>query len=97
MPIWAVKISDNVHVEEDEPAVLYNGVHHAEEVLGLEICMSMINELLSQYGSDGQKTWWVDNIEIWFVPLLNPEGHKVVTDGLDITYRKNKRDNNMGG
>ena len=97
MVIWSVKISDNVDLEEDEPAILYNGVHHAEEVLGLEICLSMINELVSRYGQDGHITWWVDNIEIWFVPLLNPEGHKVVTDGLDVTYRKTKRDNNENG
>ena len=97
MVIWAVKISDNVHAEEDEPAVLYNGVHHAEEVLSLEICMDMIGELVDQYGASSQVTWWIDNIEIWFVPLLNPEGHKVVTDGLDVTFRKTKRDNNGNG
>ena len=98
MIIWAVKISDNVDVEEDEPAVLYNGVHHAEEILSLEICMDMIGELVDRYGPpSSQVTWWINNIEIWFVPLLNPEGHKVVTDGLDVTYRKNKRDNNGNG
>ena len=97
MTIWAVKISDNVDVEEDEPSILYHGVHHAEEVLGLEICMYMMHDLLSRYGFDSHVNWWVDNIEIWFVPLMNPEGHKVVTDGLDVTFRKNKRDNNNNG
>ena len=29
--IWALKVSDNPLIEEDEPAVLYNGIHHAEE------------------------------------------------------------------
>ena len=95
--IWAVKISDNVEVDEDEPAVLFNGVHHAEEVLGLEICLSMIGELVSRYGRNMAITGWVNSIEIWFVPLLNPEGHRVVTGGLDVTYRKNKRDNNGNG
>ncbi|UCE18503.1 MAG: carboxypeptidase regulatory-like domain-containing protein, partial [Gemmatimonadota bacterium] len=97
MIVWAVKISDNVDVEEDEPAVLYNGVHHAEEALGLEICLDMIGELVDRYGANSQVTWWINNIEIWFVPLLNPEGHKVVTDGLDVTFRKTKRDNNGNG
>jgi carboxypeptidase T len=97
MVIWTVKISDNVRLEEDEPAVLYSGVHHAEEVLGLEICLFMIRDVLNRYGADSHVTWWVNNIEIWFLPLLNPEGHKVVTDGLDVTFRKNKRDNNGNG
>jgi hypothetical protein len=95
--IWAFKISDNVHQEEDEPAVLYNGVHHACEVMGLEICMRLINDLLNDYGSDPQVTWWVDNTEIWFVPIVNPDGHSAVTDSISLYWRKNGRDLNGNG
>lgn len=90
--IWAFKISDNVKLEEDEPAVLYNGVHHACEVMGLEICMRLINDLLSAYGSDPQITFWIDNTEIWFIPLLNPDGHTAVTSETSVYWRKNARD-----
>ncbi|MDZ7272403.1 MAG: M14 family zinc carboxypeptidase, partial [candidate division KSB1 bacterium] len=31
--IWAVKISDNAAVEEDEPEVLIMGCHHAREII----------------------------------------------------------------
>jgi hypothetical protein len=34
---------------------------------------------------------------LWFIPTLNPEGHNVVTANLDVSYRKNKRDNNNNG
>ena len=95
--IWAFKISDNVHTEEDEPAVLYDGVHHACEVMGLEICMYMINHLLSNYGSDPTVTSWVDNTEIWFIPLLNPDGHFAVTSEISLFWRKNGRDHNENG
>ncbi|MBL7073769.1 T9SS type A sorting domain-containing protein [candidate division KSB1 bacterium] len=97
LPIWAVKISDSVEVEEDEPAVLNIGQHHAEEVLGVEICMKMIGDLVTWYGSPTFLTRCVNELEIWFVPTMNPEGHLVVTDTLDLTYRKNKRDNNENG
>jgi len=90
--IWAFKISDNVRLEEDEPAVLYNGVHHACEVMGLEICMRLIRDLLSAYGSDPQITSWIDDTEIWFVPLLNPDGHSAVTSEVNLYWRKNARD-----
>jgi hypothetical protein len=96
-PIWALKISDNVDVDEDEPVVLFDGLHHAEEVVGLEVCMWMIDELTSNYAVVDSITQWVDDIEIWFIPLLNPDGHWVVTSGLDTTYRKNIRDNNENG
>jgi hypothetical protein len=95
--IWGLKISDNVDIDEDEPVVLYDGLHHAEEVVGLEVCMWMIDELTSNYGVVDSITQWVDDIEIWFIPLLNPDGHWVVTSGLDTTYRKNIHDNNGNG
>jgi len=97
LPIFALKISDNVHVDEDEPAILYIGCHHAEEILGIEICMYMINDLLSNYGNDSAHTYWIDNREIWFVPLMNPEGQNVVMTHMDTIWRKNKRDNNNNG
>ncbi len=97
MAIWGVKISDNAAVDEDEPVVLYDGVHHAEEVLGLEVCLWMIDELTSGYGVNDTITAWIDDCEIWFIPLLNPEGHAVVTAEVDTTWRKNKRDNNENG
>lgn len=97
LPIYAFKISDNAALQEDEPRILYVACHHAEELLGIEICMYMIQDLLSNYGSDSLKTHWIDNREIWFIPLLNPEGQSVVMMGIDTTWRKNKRDNNNNG
>ncbi len=97
LPLFALKVSDNVQVDEDEPAILYIGCHHAEEILGIEICMYMIEDLLCNYGIDSARTYWVDNHEIWFVPLMNPEGHSVVMTHQDTIWRKNKRDNNNNG
>jgi hypothetical protein len=97
LPIWSLKMSDNVDVDEDEPVVYYNGVHHADEVLGLEVCLYMIDELTAAYGVDPTMTSWIDDIEIWFTPLLNPEGHAIVTAEIDTIWRKNKRDNNESG
>lgn len=97
LPIFAMKISDNVNVDEDEPAVLYIACHHAEEILGIEVCMYMIDDLINNYNIDSTITYWIDNREIWIVPLLNPEGHNVVMNEIDTTWRKNKRDNNNNG
>jgi len=97
IPILALKVSDNVMVEEDEPAILYIGCHHAEEILGIEICMYMIGALMNEYDTDSAITYWVNNREIWFVPLMNPDGHSVVMSHLDTTWRDNKADNNNSG
>ncbi|MBD3348014.1 MAG: T9SS type A sorting domain-containing protein [Candidatus Eisenbacteria bacterium] len=97
MDIWGVKLSDNVDTDEDEPVVFYNGIHHAEEVMGLEVIMWMLDELTTNYGVNDTMTAWVDDFELYFIPLLNPEGHAVVTADVDTTWRKNKRDNNENG
>jgi hypothetical protein len=96
LPLYAFKISDNVELEENEPAVLFVGQIHAEEVLGVETTMSNINEILAHsqqlpYGT------WINQLEMWFIPTLTPEGHNVVSSALDPSYRKNKRDNNNNG
>ncbi len=97
LPIFALKISDSVMIDEDEPEVLYIGCHHAEEILGIEICMYMIDDLISNYNIDSVKTHWINNREIWFVPLMNPDGHGVVMTHLDTIWRKNKSDNDSSG
>ncbi|MCD4698187.1 MAG: carboxypeptidase regulatory-like domain-containing protein, partial [Bacteroidales bacterium] len=95
--IWALKLSDNVNIEEDEPYVYYMGEHHAREPISLEVSMYILNYLVTNYGTDPDVTDWVNNTQIWFMPLVNPNGHKIVTDEDDLWWRKNIRDNNENG
>ncbi len=96
LPIYAAKLSANVTVTEDEPKVMYAGQVHAEEVLGVEVTMYMINDLLENRMFTPWRVW-LENLEIWFVPTYNPEGLGVVMSGIDDTFRKNCRDNNENG
>jgi len=99
LPIYALKISDNVLEDEDEPAILVDGMHHAREPLGNEICLALIEHLLGNYGREPQVTRWVDDYEIWVIPILNPEGYKYIVDNnlASPWWRKNLRDNNNNG
>jgi carboxypeptidase T len=92
--IYAFKISDNVYIDEDEPVVYFDGTHHACEVMGLEICMALIDTLLENYGLDSNIIYIIDNTEIWLVPLVNPDGHSAVIDSISLFWRKNGRDLN---
>jgi hypothetical protein len=96
IPIYAVKISNDVTVDEDKPAVMFAGQCHAEEVLGVEITMYMMQEIIANRVIQPYSIW-LDNLEMWFVPTYNPEGLQVVMDDWDVTFRKNKRDNNLNG
>ncbi|MCD4818067.1 MAG: carboxypeptidase regulatory-like domain-containing protein [Candidatus Cloacimonetes bacterium] len=95
--IWAIKVSDNVEIEEDEPCIYYLGEHHAREPISLEVVLAILDHTLMGYNDNTQITDNVNNSQIWFVPLVNPNGHKVVTDETNLWWRKNTRDNNENG
>ena len=96
VPIYALRISDNVNIDEEEPALMFVGQMHAEEVLGVQITMENIREILTHSEQYPYRNW-IEQLDLWFIPTANPEGHNVVSSNMDISYRKNKRDNNLDG
>lgn len=96
LAIPLVKVSDNVMDEEDEPAILFDGQHHAREPVGMLCTLVMLEYLLNNYGLNYQVTDWVDNTEIFFIPMLNVEGWKYLYDNNlgNPWWRKNMRENN---
>jgi len=87
--IWAVKISDNAAVDEDEYAHFFVGCHHAREVMTPEIPMDIIDYLLTHYGTDPEVTAWVDSKEIYLMPMMNPDGNMYCWT-TDPWWRKNR-------
>lgn len=98
-PIWAMKISDNPDTDEDEPEVLYDGLHHAREPIGIEILLYFMKYLCQKYGSDSEATYLVNNRELWFVPVVNPDGYeynRLTNPNGGGMWRKNRRYNGNG-
>jgi murein tripeptide amidase MpaA len=94
--IWAMKISDQPDLEEpDEPEVLFDGLHHASEVMNIEVLLSFMQHLCENYGVDAEVTALVDSRQVWFVPIVNPDGYLYIEsthpNGGGI-WRKNRRD-----
>jgi carboxypeptidase T len=93
--ILALKISDNASANENEPAVLIMGCHHAREWISVEVPFLFGKYLLDNYALDPQVRSLVDASEIWIVPIVNP-------DGLEYSihvyryWRKNRRANADG-
>ena len=93
--IYALKISANVALDEDEAEVLFLGCHHAREWISVEVPFLFGKYLLENYASDPEVKRMVDRSEVWIVPLVNP-------DGLEYTihvyryWRKNRRANKDG-
>ena len=98
IPIIGVRISDNAAIKEDEPRVLFIGQVHAEEILGVEIIVSLIDKLLfPDANSYTHINILKEYLDIWLIPTANPEGLNVVHEGLDFSFRKNKRDLSSSG
>ncbi len=98
-PIYAVKISDNPNKNEDEPEVLYTALHHAREPESMMQMIYFMFYLLENYGTDAEVTYLVDNREMYFIPVVNPDGYKfnetTFPNGGGM-WRKNRRVNSNG-
>ncbi|MFQ5507350.1 MAG: M14 family metallopeptidase, partial [Planctomycetota bacterium] len=95
--LWMVKISDNVNVDENEPEVLFDAMHHAREPLSMETTLLFMDWLIDNYGKDSEATYLVDHRELYFVPVVNPDGYEYnrsIRSGGGGMWRKNRRVNN---
>jgi murein tripeptide amidase MpaA len=93
--IWAIKISDNVAQDEDEAEILFIGSHHAREWISVEVPFYLAKYLVENYDTDPLISSYIDNGEIWIVPMLNPDGHQYSIDVYRM-WRKNRRYNGGG-
>ena len=88
--IHAIKISDHAKQDEVEPTVLFNGMHHAREVMTPEITTDIVSYLTSNYGQKAEVTQWVNETEIWVIPMFNLDGNNKMWSE-DSMWRKNTR------
>jgi carboxypeptidase T len=90
--LWAVKISDNVTVDENEPEVMFDGTHHADEHMATEMTLHILHWLVDGYGHDQRITNIVNTREIWIVLLVNPDGAEYdISGGKFHFWRKNRQ------
>jgi hypothetical protein len=72
--VFALKVSDNPGIDEDEPEVFYSSTIHGDETGGFVLMLRLADYLLKNYNSDTRAKELVDNLEIWINPLANPDG-----------------------
>ena len=93
-----VKISDNPsNSSENEPQILYTAIHHAREPNSLSQLIFYMWYLLENYDLDNEIKSIVDNTELFFVPVINPDGYlyneKTDPNGGGF-WRKNRKNGN---
>ncbi|MFP4488545.1 MAG: M14 family zinc carboxypeptidase [Bacteroidales bacterium] len=87
--ILALKISDNVHEDEDEPEVFYTSNMHGDELQGMVLMLQLAEHLLVNADKGGPEQALVDSLEIWINPLANPDGTYHGSDTITYPTRAN--------
>jgi murein tripeptide amidase MpaA len=92
--IWVAKVSDNVAVDETEPEVMVDALHHARERLTLEQALYLLRTLTRDYATDPAVRAVVDSRETWIIFSVNPDGHVYDLGGNPYRlWRKNRQAN----
>lgn len=95
--VYYVRISDNPDTDEsNEPESLITGMTHAREVNSLMNVIYYMWWLLENYETDPAVKNLIDNQELYFIPIVNPDGVKwneaIAPNGGGL-QRKNLRPN----
>jgi hypothetical protein len=90
--LWAAKISDNVHLDENEPEALFDSLTHAREHLTVEMNLYLLRLLTDGYGSNARITTLVNTREVFLIFMLNPDGGEFdIARGEFAAWRKNRQ------
>ena len=99
--IWAFKLSDNPELDEDEPEVLFTGLTHAREPLSMMNLFYFVQNICETYseGVDKEAIYLVEERELWFVPVVNPDGYiynETIAPNGGGMHRKNRKNTDCG-
>jgi carboxypeptidase D len=72
-----VDISDNPGINEIEPEFKYVANMHGDEVVGRELCLKLIEWLCENYYIDPRATNLINNVDIFIMPSMNPDGFEM--------------------
>lgn len=99
-PIYWMKISDNPNTDETtEPEVFYNSAHHAREPASVSQLIMYMYYLCENYATNPEVQYLVNNEEMYFIPLANPDGYvynETTNPSGGGMWRKNRRNNGDG-
>lgn len=70
-----VRISDNPEIKQNKPEVLYTALHHAREPMSLSQLVFYMWYLLENYDTNPEIQGIINNTELYFVPVINPDGY----------------------
>lgn len=93
-PIWALLLSSTPQKNDpnyyNKPSIIFDGMHHAREIMTTEIVMDVADVVLSLKRTSSPWNQLLEGWNIWIVPMLNVDGNNIVWTQ-DNWWRKNAR------
>ncbi len=100
-PIMAYRVTTgaNTSAEGSKPAVLFEATQHAREWISAEVNYRLFQYVLAHKAdADTAIPDILDNVEMWFIPIVNPDGYDFTFMSPETRlWRKNLRDVNGDG
>ncbi|WP_372365785.1 M14 family zinc carboxypeptidase [Candidatus Uabimicrobium sp. HlEnr_7] len=75
LPLLALRVSDNVNKKENEPSVLLTAATHGDELITVRVMLAIMKKVIEGNGATEEITQLVANREIWFIPVVSPDGY----------------------
>ncbi|MBK8552633.1 MAG: T9SS type A sorting domain-containing protein [Ignavibacteria bacterium] len=97
--MWTVRVSNNPNVTTGRPEVWFHSMIHAREPMSMEQNIYFIYWLLENYNTDPVATYIMNNRELYFTPVFNPDGYEYNRSTNPTgggMWRKNRRVNTGG-
>lgn len=75
-PLLLLELSDNPgKIEPGEPRLLITAATHGDEQITTETLLLFLEELLGKLATDPQTKTLLDNHQLFFIPVVNPDGY----------------------
>ncbi len=97
-PVYSMVFTTNPDSIGLKPQVLFTALHHAQEPGSAHQLVYFMHYLLQNYGVKADVTYLINNLDIFFVPCVNPDGfvyNQTQNPNGGGTWRKNRRHNDL--
>lgn len=72
--LWVMKVSRNASVDDNRPEFKYIANMHGDEIVGRELMLKLIKDLVTNDQTDAEVTKLLDSVQIYIMPSMNPDG-----------------------
>ena len=87
--IYTIRITSSVGDADYKPVMYFSSLIHAREPGSNSVIIDFANWLCTNYDSDTRATWILDNTQVYFMPVANPDGYEYNMPG-GGDWRKNR-------